>query len=67
MAPRLVSVLHSGNCGYHVVPVQEILMSGRAKYQELLCAALAAQLAAQVPVSIIFFLSRSNRSTALPL
>ncbi|BDA50846.1 Exocyst complex component 6B [Coccomyxa sp. Obi] len=37
-----------GNCGYHVVPVQEILMSGRAKYQELLCTALAAQLAAQV-------------------
>ncbi len=38
----------AGNCGYHVVPVQEILMSGRAKYQELLCIALAAQLAAQV-------------------
>lgn len=38
----------AGQCGYHVVPVQEILMSGRSKYQELLCSALAAQLAAQV-------------------
>ena len=39
-------------------------MSGRAKYQELLCTALAAQLAAQVPVSIVLFLSCSNRTTA---
>jgi hypothetical protein len=37
----------AGNCGYHVVPVQEILMAGRAKYQELLCASLAAALVAQ--------------------
>ncbi len=40
-------MLCAGNCGYHVVPVQEILMAGRAKYQELLSSALAAQLAAQ--------------------
>ena len=37
----------AGNCGYHVVPVQEILMAGRAKYQELLCTSLAAALVAQ--------------------
>ena len=54
--PRRKSGSCAGNCGYHVVPVQEILMSGRAKYQELLCSALAAQLAAQVPASIAFVL-----------
>lgn len=37
-----------GVCGYHVVPVQEILMAGRTKHQELLCHALSSQLQSQV-------------------
>ena len=38
----------AGVCGYHVVPVQEILMAGRTKHQELLCNSLSSRLQAQV-------------------
>lgn len=38
----------AGVCGYHVVPVQEILMAGRTKHQELLCHQLSSQLQSQV-------------------
>ena len=38
----------AGVCGYHVVPVQEILMAGRTKHQELLCNTLSSRLQAQV-------------------
>ena len=48
MVGKLLRLLGAGVCGYHVVPVQEILMAGRTKHQELLCNTLSSRLQAQV-------------------
>ena len=38
----------AGQCGYHVVPLQEILMSKRSKYHDLLGATVTAEIAQAV-------------------
>ena len=43
-----MAIASAGQCGYHVVPLQEILMSKRSKYHDLLGATVTAEIAQAV-------------------